>query len=363
MAWGGLEMNVLRFLRWMRDRGWDTVLCTCPDSALYRNAIDSEVSVRPVKPTVKYTDFFKARRLARQICKDNVRVLTVSQSRDILFGALVKRFSRKSLKLIYSQHMHIGGDKKDFLHSWEYAHFDAWVTPVQWLADRVLDKTTVPLSKIHIIPHGIELKRFTLDRPDKKTARRKLGIDETVTLAGIIGRLDPKKCQHVVIKVLKKVHEAGHPLHLLVVGDRTLSEWEDYDRYLEQLVDELNLCNFVHFRPHQQDPEYAFAALDLFVLASQSETYGMVTIEALASGLPVIGTSEGGTLDLISHEKNGLLFTPMNEDELTEAMLRYITDSDFATRMAKQAKQDAIERFSHIRQCESWERLLDEIVE
>jgi len=356
-AWGGLEMNVLRFLVWMSQRGWQAVLYAHPHSMLYRNALETQVMVRAVKSGTRLGGALSAYRVAGYAGEDNLRFLLVHQSPDILAGVLARLFSGRFFRLIYSQHMHIGGNKKDMLHSMEYRRLDAWVTPIQWLADRVVEKTNIPPEKIHVIPRGIELERFTLNRPDKRAARQKLNLPEDILLAGVVGRLDPKKCQDTAIKAVANVRRSGHPLCLLIVGDQTLLENTGYPEYLRQLVNELGLQDVVHFRPHQRQPEYAYAALDIFVLPSQSETYGMVTIEALASGLPVIGTDDGGTIDLIDHEKNGLRYTPQNDDELTAALLRYITQPEFAQQMATQAKQDALDKYSHTRQCEGWERL------
>jgi len=360
-AWGGLEMNILRFLVWMHQRGWMTILYAPAESSLCRKAQEAGIKARFIKSSFKYGDIVNARRLARFVKEDHVGILTLQQSRDIFLGVLAKRLAGSPFKLVYSQHMHIGGDKKDFFHSWEYGHFDAWVTPLPWLADRVKEKTTIPDEKIHIIPHGIELERFTSGRPDKKTARQELDLPQDIAMVGIIGRLDPKKCQDIAVKALAGVHRAGHSLHLVIIGAETHSEDTGYGRVLRQLVCDLDLNDFVHFRPHQEKPEFAYAALDMFVLASKSETYGMVTIEAMASGLPVIGTAEGGTLDIIAHEKNGLLFTPMNEEELTAAMVRYVTDPELAARLADEAEKVAADKYSHTSQCEGWERMIDKI--
>jgi glycosyltransferase involved in cell wall biosynthesis len=127
------------------------------------------------------------------------------------------------------------------------------------------------------------------------------------------------------------------------------------------MVDEFELQDFVHFRPHEEETEYAYAAFDIFVLASQSETYGMVTVEALASGLPVIGTADGGTLSLITPEVNGLLFTPDDSADLTEKLLQVIEDPAFAANLAMKAEIDAIEKYSHIAQCERWEKIFSEL--
>lgn len=361
-SWGGLEMNVLRFLRWMRFRGWDTVVYAHPESRMYAHADEFEVKKRAVKSDFKFGDIVNATRLGNLIKEDNVRILSLHQSKDMFLGVLAKLVTRKYFKIIYSQHMHIGADKKDPFHAWEYGHFDAWITPVQWLADRVVEKTIVSREKIHIIPRGIELDRFQELKPDKHESRLRLNLPPDPYIAGVVGRLDRKKCQDTAIKALRRLHADGHRIHLALIGDKTHREETGYAEYLEKLVSELNLNDFVHFRPHQKEPAYAYAALDQFILPSESETAGMVVIEAFASGLPVTGTRAGGTISQIEHERNGLLYEPHDDAELAACMTRYIIDPAFAESIAREALTDARLKYSHIAQCEGWERVIEELM-
>ncbi len=361
VAWGGLEMNVLRFLKWMRQRGWDTHLFTRPDARMFEQAPKWGVDATVVNSRMKTGDLVNAWRLSLLLKRNRIDRLIIHQSRDMFVGVFAKKFSGGRVTLIYSQHMHIGGDKKDAFHSWLYKHFDAWVTPVQWLADRVLEKTTLNPNLIHIIPRGIEMDDFTVNKPTRNEARKRLDLPEDAFVIGIVGRLDPKKCQDVVIKALARVIEAGHDVHLVLVGARTVNEGDDYAASVHKLVPELGLSDRVHFRGHDPEVQYAYAALDIFVLASQSECYGMVTIEAMSSGLPVIGTNDGGTVSLITPEKTGLLVTPKDVDELTAALIRFVEEPEFTRTLAHNAGEEAKTRFSHLSQCEAWERLLPEL--
>lgn len=358
-SWGGLEMNVLRFLKWMSLRGWDTVVYAHPDSQIYRSAVERGQKVRVIRSEFKYGDLPNAIRLARMIKRDNVRVLSLHQSPDMLLGVLAKQFSRSFFKLIYSQHMHVGGVKRDLFHRWEYNKFDAWISPVQWLADRVMEQTVVGPDRIHIVPRGIEQNRFTVNRPEKSQARARLDLPTDVNLIGVVGRLDLKKCQDTVVRALDILHKQGIKPHLAIIGDKTRGEETGYAEELHQLVDDLGLTDYVHFRPHQAEQEYAYAAQDIFVLPSESETYGMVMIEALTSGLPVIGTAAGGTLGQVFPNENGQLYPPHDDAALAECLKRYLIDEEFAARMAGKAAQLAAERYSHINQCDGWERVFE----
>jgi glycosyltransferase involved in cell wall biosynthesis len=276
----------------------------------------------------------------------------------MFLGVLAKHVGWRAFKLIYSQHMMTGSDKLDWFHRWEYRHFDAWITPARWLSEQVQRKTVVPADRIHVIPYGIELDRFTEPRLDQNAARRRLALPAGVPLAGILGRLDRGKRQDTVVRALARVRRAGHDLHLAIVGAKTRGEETGYAESVYRLVDELGLDSYVHFLPHQDQPQDAYAALDVFVLASEGETYGMVVIEALASGLPVIASASGGPVEQITPERNGLLFPPLDDEALAAGLVRYLTDPAFARRMAAQGVRDARQRYSHTQQCEAWERVL-----
>ncbi len=360
-SWGGLEMNVLKLALWLKERGWKVLMYGKKGTKLFENAEAGGISVRHVNSTFKYGDLVNAQRLARYVKQDNVQRLIINYGKDLFLAVLAKRSSSRFFKLLMQQHLHVGGAKKDFFHTWEYRHLDAWIAPLPMFADRLKLNTSLDPAKIHIIPFGLELDRFTTSRPDKSAARRKLDLPEDAVIAGIVGRLDVKKGQDVLIRAAHLVHKAGCPLHLLIVGDRTANDPEGYAGSLQRLTEKTGLKPFVHFRPHQADVERVYAAMDIFVLASHSETYGMVTIEAMASRRPVIGTAEGGTVQIIEDGVNGLLVPPRHDRKLAEAILKLVSDSNLAEKLASQAESDAISRYSHLRQVELMEGLFDEL--
>lgn len=357
-AWGGLEMNVLRSMRWMQQRGWQVCLYSPAHTRMFTEAKRWNIPVQAVRQRLRKGDLAAAWRLSRLIRKQCVKRLIVHQSHDMFTAAVAKRLSPKDLRLVYSQHMHVGRNKKDLYHSWLHCSFDAWETPVQWLADRVREKSRIPAERIHVLARGQEMDKFTVLQPDRLAARQRYGLPSDAFVVGLIGRVDPKKCQDIVVQAIDRVRREGHDVRLLMIGDQTVGEGDEYTKYVRKLVKDLNLTDFVCSHPFEPEVEWAYAGLDVFVLASKSECYGMVTIEAMASGLPVIATRDGGTLSIIDHERNGLLVTPKDVDELTSAILQLIESPDFARKLAQTAREEAVVKYSHVRQCEQWEQLL-----
>ncbi len=360
-SWGGLEMNVLRLGGWLNDRGWQVVLYGQQGTRLFREAEKNGLITCHLHSTFKYGDLINARRLARYAIRDNVRRLIINYGKDLFLAVLAKRLSERYFKLIMQQHMHVGGHKKDAFHTWEYKNLDAWIAPLPMFKERLTDYTRLDPEKIHVIPFGIELDRLITNRPDRTAARESLKLPNNAYIAGIVGRLEEKKGQADLIRACHRVHQAGLKLHLAVVGDKTANDPAGFREHLDDLVEKYRLREYVHFRPHQADVSVVYSALDLFVMASHSETYGMVTIEAMASGLPVIGTAAGGTVQIIRDGENGLLVPPQDYVRLSEAIIRLMNNPGLCRDLASRAAIDAVEKYSHLRQVMLVESLMEKL--
>jgi glycosyltransferase involved in cell wall biosynthesis len=344
----------------MQQRGWPAVLYADPDSGIMSQASILGIPAKPFSKPSELSALWRSRSLAQMAVADGVRVLIMHQSPDTLVCSLAKRWSGGRMKLAFSQNMHLG-NKRDPIHAWQYRAIDAFVSPLPVLAEQTKRQTVVPAERIHVIPHGIELDQFA-NRINRTEALKKLQLPIDATIIGIIGRLDPKKGQHIGIRALARLHQRGLRPHLLIVGDSTIGHEDRYRQQLQETVTQSGLTDFVHFRPFLERPALAYGAMDIFALTSQSETYGLVTIEAMTSGLPVVGTDSGGTVNIIEHEHNGLRFPPDDDAALAAALTRYLSDPHLAAKLAAQAKQDALAKYSHTKQCEAWERLLREII-
>jgi len=356
-SWGGLEMNVLRLAQWLRDRGWKLIIYGDRTSVLARQADMSGIPFSHLASRFKFGDLVNARRLVKMTAADGVRILIVHQNRDILLTVLARILSRRFFKLVYMQHMQLGMAKRDLFHTWEYGKLDAWIAPLPGFRVSLREKTRLDPEKVHIIPFGIDTDRFAVSPASKAQARRELELPNKAAIAGVVGRLDPKKGQDVLIKACAGLHRAGINLHLLIVGDRTMGEAARYASELKELTEQLKLTPYVHFRPHREEVEIVYGAMDVFVLPSQSETYGMVTLEAMAAGVPVIGTRSGGTREIIDDGMNGLLFPPDDDEALAAALRSTLEVRASAQKRVQRARKDVVEKYSHTQQRKLMESL------
>ncbi len=361
-SWGGLEMNVFRLCVWLNKRG-RTVLLYCPsDSELSSQAKQNNIEIRDFNSTSKLNDLFQAKKLSESFKKEDVQVVLFHLNKNFPMMSLAKLLSGNFFKLIYMQHMHLGGNKKDFLHNFIYKQLDCWIAPLNMFAKRLTEISRIPKSKINVIPFGIELDKFVKCPLTQTEARQKLNLPIDKKIVGFIGRLDPKKCQHLLIEAAFKLKQNKVDIDILLVGDSTKNEELQYKQELDMLIDKYKLKDKIHFRSHLDKVETAFKALDIFCLTTGSETFGMVTVEAMASQLAVIGSNEGGTTEIIQHEKNGLLYQSGNSDEIALSVERLLQNTKFKELLAKQAREDALHNYSHTVQCDALEKCFDRYI-
>lgn len=316
MSWGGLEMNQLRNAAWMLESGFNVVLFAISKSPIREEAKALGIPTVSINQHKRYYDIKNARYLKSKLKAAEVTHLILRDPRDMNLASLTKTLMNNNLHLSYFMEMQLGGPKKDIVHTIRYKKFDLWSCPLPWLGEQVKTLTNYPIERIKIIPSGIDLSKFeTL--PSKKEARKLLELPLDIPLFGLIGRFDPQKGQHTLLEalnLLKTTYEFG----ILLIGEPTKGEGSSYTDSIQKYIRDKNLDKRVFLRPFQKDTRLFYSSIDCLVMASLKETFGMVTIEGMASGLPIIGADSGGTPEILEFGKLGKLFEANNAEALAQ---------------------------------------------
>lgn len=358
-GWGGLEMNTLKLVEWLSIRKWQIELFTTKNSKTYEGAVKNGFTIHALDRPKKYFDFKTAKKLASLLKEKEIKTICVFDNRDIDVIAIAKRFYYKELKIIYQQHMQIGVNKKDLIHTLRYRSIDYWLTPLNCLKDEVIQKTHFPLERIKVIPLGVEIEKFITRKYSKEEARKKLNITTDKTLIGIIGRISPKKGQDLLIHGLLELKQKNIEAEVLIFGSPTIDDpvCQQYDKEIKNFTQSNQLDKLVHFKEHSDDIHLFYNAIDIFVLASEGETYGMVTIEAMLSDIPVIATKSSGTPEILNFGELGLLFKHNDIPGFVECVEWILNNPDAARTMAAKAQTTAINKFSHLAEIEQIEKV------
>ncbi|MEH2154191.1 glycosyltransferase family 4 protein [Nostoc sp.] len=190
---------------------------------------------------------------------------------------------------------------------------------------------------------GVALDRFEPNAlPTPEEARRKLGLPLHGPLIGIVGRLQRWKGMHVLVQAMPKILQKYPDAHCVVVGGKHELE-PDYEDFLKGEITALGLKDQVIMAGLQRNiPEWV-QAMDIFVHASDKEPFGIVIIEAMALGKPVIAGSAGGPTEIITDGMNGLLTPYGDAEQLAIAILRYLDEQEFAQSAGVAARQRALD--------------------
>lgn len=209
--------------------------------------------------------------------------------------------------------------------------FDLHVTHSRGIHDSVLRAYAHRPRRVECVSLGIDLRRFdrALARPERVADYRR-GAGRVV---GTIGRLVPQKAIHVLLDATPALLQADPATRVLVVGDGPLRA------ALEAQAHRLGITEAVRFAGYQEDVVSAYAAMDVFVLPSRDEGFGLVFLEAMAMGVPVVGTRVIGSEDAVEDGATGLLVPYADAPALAHAVRRLLDDWELARRLRATATE------------------------
>lgn len=174
---------------------------------------------------------------------------------------------------------------------------------------------------IRAISNGVDLSEFSPGEPSDETYER-FEIPRDKEIVGVVGRVDREKSLHVLIKAFARMAPNRLSAHLVIVGDG-----KDYDR-LAGLVEKLKIQDRVTFTGAiaRKDLPDVYRTFDVFATTSATETQGIVLMEAMASGVPVVAVRAGAVGDIVKNNKTGFLKRPNDVRGVSDsilAMLKY----------------------------------------
>jgi glycosyltransferase involved in cell wall biosynthesis len=216
-----------------------------------------------------------------------------------------------------------------------YSNVDYLTMPTQ-AAIEMFDRdgeTTVP---IRAVSNGIDLARFSPQKRDPELAKR-FGIPERHPIVLYAGRLDGEKHLSVLVRAVWLVRKSVHNVHLLVVG-----HGNDLNN-LRLLVHELGMNQHVTFtgRVSDEDLPKLYNYGDVLGMPSPAELQSIVTLEAMASGLPVVAVNAGALYELCQDGRNGYLCEVDNDIDMSKKLITVLKDQQLRKKMARESLQIA----------------------
>ena len=190
------------------------------------------------------------------------------------------------------------------------------------------DKVKAPMEAVS---NGINLTRFKPGKPGKEIYE-KFKIPRDVPIITFVGRLDAEKHLSVLVAAFADVLKQT-PAHLLIIGDG-----QDVVALKEQAF-ELGIFEKITFtgRVTEEDKEILHQIGTVFAMPSPMELQSIATLEAMASGLPVVAVNAGALKELCQNERNGFLCDQDDVDQISESLVKIITDPVLRKKFGKES--------------------------
>lgn len=222
---------------------------------------------------------------------------------------------------------------------------DSYIANTGFERDELI-KYGVKANNIVTIGTGIELKDFVSPAEDVSKFRQQNGIGDTDVLIGFIGRLVKGKGVAILIDAFRKLHAENKDVKLLLAGGTT-----EYVPEIKRVMQQEKLP-IVLIESFSDDLKpVLYNALDIFVLGSQSESFGVVFLEAWACKKPVIGSRMGAIQSLLSEGADSLLFEAGNADSLKVALQHLIENDELRIKYGINGYNKVVEKFT-------WEKIV-----
>lgn len=223
-------------------------------------------------------------------------------------------------------------------------------------ADRIIAATMAEKSQleflynatsqnISIVPPGVDTSHFY--PIPKEEAKEVIGIPEHSRVILFVGRIEPLKGIDTLINAISLIQKSGElkccPHQLAIIGGEPNARPEEMNAEmirLQDMVEELGIENFVIFlgKQDQKSLPYYYSAAEVVVMPSHYESFGMVALEAMACGTPVVASQVGGLAFLVQDEETGFVVPGNNPNILADRLIRIIKNPDLQQKMSKQSE-------------------------
>ncbi|MCX5700702.1 MAG: glycosyltransferase family 4 protein [Candidatus Omnitrophica bacterium] len=286
---------------------------------------------KEINPKILYSVF----KLSKIIKAEKIDIVHTHSRTTQVLGSLLQWFT--GVKHVFTCH---GFFKSRILRRLFPCWGDKIIAVSQQVKDHLVQDFKVSDKKIVVINNGIDADRFIGElSKTKDEIRQELGLNHG-PLVGIIARLSDVKGHKYLIEAMKVVLEKAPSAQLVIIGEGKMQE------ELKNLTMGIGISKSVIFIQQTSNMQEALSVMDVFVMPSLQEGLGLALMEAMASGLSVVGSNVGGIKTLIEHGRNGLLVEPADSQGLACAISKLLDDVSLRERLGIEARKFIQNNFS-----------------
>ena len=308
-------MHVPELSHALAERGHRIVVAGYPGSPLMKEAVRRGLQTWAFAIQT-YLHPLQQWKLHHFLKNNGIQIIHSHYSRDLwtIVPALRKL---PQIPLFLTKHIGTQRPKTDYFHQKIYARVDKILAISQVIYANILQTHPVQKNQVELFNLGIDTKRFKPVASVREKMRQEFLIPPNAIAIGIAGRLQQAKGYVEFLEMAASVSKRHPETYFLLIGGA--SRGEDAEaQIIRKKAEELNLGARLIFTGFRSDIENVLQALDIFVFPSHAEAYGLVILEAMAVGLPVISSNCDGILDIVVEGETGELVPPRDVAQLSD---------------------------------------------
>ena len=358
MGMGGSERLVHNLaLRLDRSRFNPSVAWLVGSEAL-KEYEDLQVPLHYV-PKTKRVDFSTMRRLARIIESESIDIVNAQHFMPAIYAYYGCKLAAKTA-LVFTAHSR--WEIEDTSLKWRVAggyllrRIDASVGVSPDVSSAIQSVFKTKASQTVTIENGVDTDLFGREK-DVQGLRRSLGLTDRDIVIGTVGNLKRVKNHLLLLQAFAKVSEELESVKLLIVGRGSMVESDDTEDDLRLFVNNHRLAERVSFLGYRTDIAGLLQVMDIFCLTSLREGLPISLMEAMAAGLPVVGTNVQGIRDVITPNVDGILVELGDVTALKVALIGLIRDEQRRNNLGRAGHEKAVRKYSLQRCVREYEQL------
>lgn len=346
--WGGVENHTLNRYQKLLEHGYDAHFLVVKQSPMEQRLVQLKLPFHVYSSV--WPSVYELEEDIYQTCaKYNINIVLCNTKDNLIASLLVAR--KLPIKIVYFKHMPNSDNyplRKDLIRG--IAGVVGVSSQIAEQIRSVNETDRLGIGLIEYIPPFISEDKFLVFKPSNQ-ARDEFFLQEfnlklkpyplICTIGNMYKNLKHKNYSLLFQAVEKLVFEKHKPVEVVLAGDGSRR------KFLEKLVEEKNLQDYVHFLGFTQKTSELLFYADMHVLPSYEEAFGQVHIEAGLMKKPALGATGTGADDAIVHEKTGLIFKNDDCDDLVASIEKIIDNPDFGRQLGQQAYTFVRENFSN----------------
>jgi glycosyltransferase involved in cell wall biosynthesis len=347
MEMGGAERLVYNLARKLDRNLFNPSVAWFFGNSILKEFKDLDIPLYHI-PKIKKIDIRAMFTLGEVISKNNINLVNAHHFMSMIYSFYGSKI-RNRVNLIYTEHS-----------EWEIEHLpwkwkimgrlllnraDAAVGVSAAVSGRIQKSFKTAHSKTFTVLNGVSLESFTNGK-DKLAFREELGLSSHDKVIGVVANFRRVKNHIFLVKAFAELRKIYNNVKLLLIGQGFEFDPENSEQEIREFVDNAGLKKEILFLGFRSDIPALLNLMDIFCLTSFKEGLPISLIEAMAAGLPVVGTDADGIRDVIVPNKNGFLVSLGDVMGLKVALLALLRDGQLRQKMREESRSLAMKTYS-----------------